>query len=241
MERQHHREPLVINKRRQGITLIEITIVVVILGVMAGMAVPAMQDLRNDQRLRSSIRATADSFSLARAQAIRTGSNVIVVFQGATGGTPPAALQSTNIIDIVIDGVAATADCTIADTEVVWTMTADATSNSLNWGTTPGNAGTTPVPSDPGLAPTNSFQGSTFTDATITTATIDNTKFASWVVFQPDGLPRLMTPADCANLGTAGQGGGGIYVTNGRRDYAVVLSALGTARVHNWEGTQWSE
>ena len=31
-----------------------------------------------------------------------------------------------------------------------------------------------------------------------------------------------------------GQGGGAIYVTNGRRDYAVVLSPLGAVRLHAW-------
>ena len=58
------------------------------------------------------------------------------------------------------------------------------------------------------------------------------------MLFQPDGLPRLFTQTmgggSCDDVGMAGEGGGAIYVTNGRRDYAVVLSHLGTARVHLW-------
>jgi len=231
----------VIDKRNQGVTLIELVVVIVIVGVMTSIAVPAMKSLRDDQQLRSSVREVANAFSLARAHAVRSGSNVIVVFQSATGAAPPAQIQTGNIIDIVVDGVATSADCTIDASEVVWTKPQDPAATTLSWGTTPGNAGTTPVPSDPGLAASNSFQGATFTDATVSTGTVDSSKFASWVVFQPDGLPRLMTPASCATLGAAGQGGGGIYVTNGRRDYAVILSALGTVRVHNWEGSQWSE
>jgi type IV fimbrial biogenesis protein FimT len=239
--RHPQREPFVIEKRSQGLTLIELVVVVVIVGIMASMAVPAMRNMRKDQQLRSSIRAVADSFSLARAHAIKTGNNVIVVFQNASGSPPPASLATSSIIDVALDGPAASADCTIATTEVVWNMVSDPTISNLSWGTTASLAGGNAVPTDQGLAPSNSANGSTFTDASATTATIDASKFASWVVFQPDGLPRLMDPADCANLGSAGQGGGGIYVTNGRRDYAVVLSGLGTVRVHNWEGTQWSQ
>jgi hypothetical protein len=67
---------------------------------------------------------------------------------------------------------------------------------------------------------------------------------ASWVLFQPDGLPRTFTTngAACTAIGRAGEGGGGIYVTNGSRDYAVVLRPLGTVRVHKFPagGTSWS-
>ncbi|MCP4040170.1 MAG: prepilin-type N-terminal cleavage/methylation domain-containing protein [bacterium] len=226
-------------KLERGITLIEITIVVVIVGVMAAVAAPALRDMRSDQALRNSARQIADSFMMARAQAIRTGSNLIVVFQGASGAPPPGGLTSTNIIDIIDDGVAASADCSItAASEVIWSLTPDTISN-LNWGTSPSLASNNNVPNDTGFAPSNVAQGSSFTDATASGSTLDATKFASWIVFQPDGLPRLMTPGDCANLGTVGQGGGAIYVTNGRRDYAVVLSALGTTRVHYWDGAAW--
>ena len=40
-------------------------------------------------------------------------------------------------------------------------------------------------------------------------------------------------------LGVVGTGGGAIYVTNGVRDYAVVLGALGTTRVHLWTDSGW--
>ena len=56
------------------------------------------------------------------------------------------------------------------------------------------------------------------------------------VVFEPDGIPRVFTTngTSCTELGPRGEGGGGIYVTNGRRDYAIVLSPLGTARAVGW-------
>ena len=230
-----------IKKHQLGVTLIEMMIVVVIFGLMSAIAVPSMQRMQSDQRLRTAVRSVADSFMLARAHAIRTGSNVIVIFQNSSGSSSPAGLTSTNVIDIIVDGPAATADCSIAANEVVWTMAPDTVARSLNWGTSPGLAGNTSVPTDAGFGPSNVRNGSSFTDATVTSTTADNSKFANWVVFQPDGLPRLMTPGACGALGPAGQGGGAIYLSNGRRDYAAVLSALGTVRVHIWMGAAWSE
>ena len=223
-------------KTQSGISLVEVMIVTVIVGIMAGVATPALRNMRSDQAVRNGARQIADAFMLARAQSIRTGSNVIVIFQNSSGSASPAQLSTSNIIDIVDYGPATAADCSIgSDAEIVWSLTPD-TVSGLSWGTTVGIADNNNVPTDNGLAPSNSAVGSTFTDATTTTATLDNSKFANWVVFQPDGIPRLMTPGDCANLSAEGTGGGAIYLTNGRRDYAVVLSPLGTTRVHHWNG-----
>jgi len=57
------------------------------------------------------------------------------------------------------------------------------------------------------------------------------------VLFQPDGIPRLFTPdggGNCDAVGLPGLGGGAIYLTNTRRDYAIVLSNVGTTRTHVW-------
>ena len=58
---------------------------------------------------------------------------------------------------------------------------------------------------------------------------------ASWVMFASDGLPHRFTEnaaprRPATTLGPIGEAGGAIYVTNGKRDYAVVLSPLGTVR-----------
>ncbi len=82
------------------------------------------------------------------------------------------------------------------------------------------------------MAPASVPSGSSFTDATRSPLNP-----ASWVLFQPDGIPRLFTPGagnTCDAVGLPGRGGGAIYLTNTRRDYAVVLSNLGTTRLHAW-------
>ena len=42
-------------------------------------------------------------------------------------------------------------------------------------------------------------------------------------------------------MGQLGSGNGAIYITNGSRDYAIVLNPLGGIRVHAWNGGagQW--
>jgi len=67
--------------------------------------------------------------------------------------------------------------------------------------------------------------------------------------FRGDGIPIALTTACVA--GSVGSGAGGYYFTNGRpglaagerRDFAVVLTALGTAKVFTWDiaGATWTQ
>ncbi len=59
---------------------------------------------------------------------------------------------------------------------------------------------------------------------------------AAWVVFGPDGIPVAFNAA--CNLGTTGTGAGAVYVTNGDRNYAVVLNPLGTSNVERFDPAQ---
>lgn len=212
-------------RRRAGVTLLELVIVVVVIGLLTAVAVPNLAAWSEDQRVRGAARSVADAFLIARGEAIRTGNPHLVVLQGALGATQP--------VEVVNDGDPAAANCTIDAGEVVHQVAAV---EGVTWGTTPTLAGGTPAPDDPGLAPGNVENGSSFTDASLSSASD-----ASWVLFQADGLPRVFTPnaGNCAAVGLPGQGGGAIYLSNGRRDYAVVLGPLGTTRVHLWNGSSW--
>lgn len=207
--------------QNRGMSLIEIVVVLAVVGALTLMASYGIGDWSRDQRLKSAVRSVADAFQLARSEAIRTSRQHLLVFQNALGATAP--------IQIVNDGPIATANCTIGAGETVHSIAAV---DGVSWGTSPTLSGATQAPDDFGQAPAQSLLGSTFTDATLVPAGA-----ASWLLFQPDGLPRVFTPnaGSCDAIGLAGQGGGAIYLSNGRRDYAVVLSALGTARVHLWD------
>jgi prepilin-type N-terminal cleavage/methylation domain-containing protein len=199
-------------------TLIELVIVMAIIGIFVQVAVWGMQDWAESQRARTSARAVANAFNLGRAEAIRTGSNHLVIFQQQLGATAD--------IEIANDGPVATANCTVNGGETVHQVSLEA---NVDWGI---NVAVGQAPDDPGLASGNLANGSTFTDATRLPA---NLSYA--VVFQPDGLPRLFTQnaGACTTIGLPAQGGGAIYLSNDRRDFAIVLSHLGSTRVHAWD------
>jgi hypothetical protein len=127
---------------------------------------------------------------------------------------------------IVRDGGVGPANCLIDVGEVQQGIAAR---RDVAWGST--ISGGVVAPGDGGLADHSS--GSSFRSRAGGVAT-------TWVVFAPDGIPRGFDAA--CTLGDVGSGNGAIYLTNGRRDYAVVLSPLGTVRVHSWEqgAGQWT-
>ena len=56
---------------------------------------------------------------------------------------------------------------------------------------------------------------------------------ATWVLFNSQGMATAFKP-DCT-IAASGSGGGAIYITNGKRDYAIVLNPLGSVQTHAWE------
>jgi type II secretory pathway pseudopilin PulG len=203
-------------------SLIELVVVLAVASAMIAAATFGVSDWAADQRIKASARAVSDAFMLGRAEAIRTGDNHLVVFgQGALANV------DADIV-IVNDDRPDLADCSVAASEIVHRYDLE---RDVTWGTTASLAGTTVAPDDQGLAVGNTQNGSSFT-----TAALDPNTPASWVLFQPDGIPLLFTTngSTCTEVGLRGEGGGGIYVTNGRRDYAIVLTPLGTSRVLAW-------
>ena len=205
---------------RRGVTILELVVVVLVIGILSAMVVPGMIAWNSGERVKSAAREVADALLLGRSEAIRTSNNHLVVFANALGASQP--------IVIVDDGPQATANCTIDANEVVHEVPADPL---VSWGTSTGAANGVAAPDDSGAGVANVALGSSLTDASLLPV-----NGATWVLFQSDGIPRLFTPngGACAAIGSAGSGGGGIYLTNGARDYAVVLRPLGTASLHRW-------
>lgn len=223
------------SRHEAGITLIEIVVVLGIIGVLALMAGPTFTRWQGDQRAKGAARAAADLLLLARSEAIRTG-NQYVVFFGPPGTVDPDGTDIENSeggyapMLALSDGPSAAANCRIDAGEDFETIEA---AQGLAWGVA--NA-TAKAPGDNGTAafapPQNS--GSTFADPAGTAR--------SWVLFRPDGMPVVFDGGggNCGATGVTGTGGAALYITNGRRDYGVVLSPLGSVRVHAWDGTQWT-
>lgn len=215
--------------RSAGFTLLELMIVVVIFGVIAAMAVPAWRQIESNNRARSAARTVANAFDYARSQAIMTGDNQIV-FVSAGVGTDACGNALPGPVVILDDGAPGSPspsnNCCINPGETTLTLPNDPAQAmaGLNWGVT--FAATKPA-DDSGAG--NYTTGSSFADPFGVQT--------QWVLFRPDGVPVGFTTA-CVK-GQVGSGGGGIYLTNGSgksgRDYAVVLSPLGVARVHNFD------
>jgi type II secretory pathway pseudopilin PulG len=214
-------------------TMIEIVVVVAIVGLLAALATPALQEFVENQRVKSAARSVGDAFQLARAEAIRTGSAHIVFLSAAAAGNPAAtdpagtSLNAASIgaeprggtwpAVIVNDGAPGAWNCRIDAADPSRGVPAE---NGVFWGVSV-SAGVRAPGDDNAALPAN---GSTFEY---------RGNPVTWVLFRGDGIP-LTFDAAC-NLGTLGSGGGAVYVTNGSRDYAVVLSPLGAVRVHAFE------
>ena len=220
---------------RRGVSLVEIAAIVGIVGVMMVIAIPSMSRWQDDHRAKSAARDIADLLMLARGEAVRTGNQQVVYFgpPGHTdpGGTAVVGVSGTYTPMLVLnDGPPATANCRIDAGEAAESIPAV---NGLSWGVA---VATSQAPDDAGAAPFSPPQssGSTFEDPA--------GNAVSWLLFRPDGIPLVFTGSggNCGTVGMTGTGGAAMYITNGRRDYSVVLSPLGGIRVHGWSVGGWS-
>ncbi len=209
-------------RSQSGFTLIELMVTAGIIGALAMIAAPGMARWNANQRVKSAGRTLAGAFTLAHGEAIRTGDLHIVFFRtDAQGNTLLDTAGKAVPLLVINDGRPGDADqnCMIDAGEIIAVIQAE---RDVGWGV--GDLGRPKVPNDSGTGAITS--GSSFTDP-------DNGA-ANWVMFRPEGMPVAFTPA-CV-LGGVGSGAGGAYVTNGLRDYAVVLSPLGGIHVHGWNG-----
>jgi prepilin-type N-terminal cleavage/methylation domain-containing protein len=226
-------------RSRSGVTLIELMVVVGLMAVVLALAVPALSDWMGKQRARAAARSLGDLLMLARGEAIRTG-NRYVLFFGNPGntdasGTPVEKDGDWVPVLLINDGPPVGSDCQIGAGEA---FEAIAPVDGIWWGVTDAN---TAVSTDSGAAPFDpspppDWDGATFADPSHAKV--------NWLLFRPDGVPVGFSGAagSCGAIGGVGSGGGAFYVTNGERDFAIVLSPLGGVRLHVWNrGTKaWS-
>jgi len=224
------------NRRRggrceRGVTLTELAIVFAIVGITVAVAAPNTIRWQRDQRVKGAAHDVADLLLLARSEAARTGNRHVVIY-GPPGTQDPAGTAitgSNGTVPFLVlnDGPAATANCQIDAGEA---RSVVEPARDVRWGVA---LATARAPGDQGaanFAPPQASGG--------TTATPANNP-VPWFLFRGDGVPVRFEGAlaDCGTIGTTALGGAAFYLTNGTRDYAVVLSPMGGVRVHVWSPT----
>ncbi len=218
-------------RRERGVTLTELAIVFAIVGITVAVAAPNTIRWQRDQRVKGAAHDVADLLLLARSEAARTGNRHVVIY-GPPGTQDPAGTAitgSNGTVPFLVlnDGPAATANCQIDAGEA---RSVVESVRDVRWGVA---LATTFAPGDPASA---AFAAPQTRGGT----TLDPANNAvPWFMFRADGVPVRFEGAlaDCGAIGTTALGGAAFYLTNGTRDYAVVLSPMGGVRVHVWSPT----
>jgi Tfp pilus assembly protein FimT len=195
---------------------------------MALIAVPAWNQTQRNQEVKSAGVSVVKALSLARSEAIRTGNNHIVFFMEDTADDSLSNAAGDPVAFLVIDDQAPGSpdqNCQIDTGEKLTGVPAEA---GVNWGVTHAD---TEAPFDGGGA--DYLSGFTFTQ----TGT-NGGAAATWVLFNSRGMATPFK-ADCTLAG-GGTGGGAVYLTNGARDYAIVVNGLGGIQTYAWNGQQGS-
>jgi Tfp pilus assembly protein FimT len=200
-------------------------VVMGIVALLTVIAAPSLSRLFASQRLTDSALAVNAALSFARGEAIRTGDVHLVYFRvDETGATLEQPAGTPVDILVVNDGRLGTGNQNCSR-DIGEQVTVFDLEDGVTFGVSDASA---PVATDTGLSTISN--GSTFEDGTGSST--------SHVMFRTEG-PAYGFKADCT-MGAVGSGGGGVYVTNGDRDVAVVVTPLGSARMHRWTGGGWT-
>lgn len=219
-------------RKRAGFTLVEVMVVLAIMGIVLAAAVPNVNRFFETNRGRAAAKSIADAFTIARAQAIRTGNNHIVFFSVINAGIPAGDVGGSLLVDasgnpvpilVLDDGAPGSPNqnCLIDVGESTYSFEAQ---DGVGWGSNAPPAGS-PAPDDDAVVAIP-VDGSSFRAP-------DGTPNMTWVQFRPDGVPVAID--NLCNTGRLGTGGGTIYLQTQNRDYAITLAPLGGVRVHVWD------
>ena len=222
------RDVVTAERRRAGFSLIEVVIAIAVLATLIGMGALALDSWFGAQRAKGAARKMADLMMLARTEAVRTHQNHVVLFQLDAAGNPLLDSSGREVAALLFRD--ADGDGAPQASEYVSALPFDQTW-SLSWGAALALQPGAEVP-----AP-NDNPGATFplpASSACCTFTDTGGAPARGVVFLPDGMPRAFSVGPFVT-GAVGSGNGAVYLTDGRRDYAAVLAALGGVRLHAWD------
>jgi type IV fimbrial biogenesis protein FimT len=175
--------------RRSGFTLVELLIVIAIIGIIAGLAVPSYQGMIERNRLKQVVESLKSDLQLARARAIKSSENVIVSRKTGNAGTWCYGLARKN------PSSKTSCDCAQADTSASdycdIKIVSGSGFNTINMNSANSNS-------------TFDFRRGTIGNNGVTFSTAN---YAARVVFSAVGRVRICSPSTVANPMPAGKEG----------------------------------
>lgn len=212
-------------RRFGGFTTIEVMIVVAIIGIFAALAIPSWRAYQRNLQLRAAARVVANAFAYARSHALATGNRHVVVLAVDADDACGNAIENSQGRPVPVlvyeDNDGGAANCCYDPGEE---RLAENAVPGVNWGVTPA------PPAGPPQSPEDTGGGDYTTGSSFTQPDGSD---AAWVSFGGDGIPVAFNSA--CNFGATGTGAGAIYLTNGARNYAIVLNPLGTSNVERFD------
>jgi prepilin-type N-terminal cleavage/methylation domain-containing protein len=214
--------------RASGFTLVEVVVVAAIVSTLIVISVGGMQQWVRNQKGKEMARQFADVLMVGRAEALRSREPVVIFFNADRAGNPLLGSNGVAVAALVIRDLDGDGNIDAGEsfTEVDYPPP-----GTVSWGHS--------MATDIALGDPAGTAGNPPT-ASLTFDQPDSSA-ATWVAFMPDGTPRAYVNDTLAGTGSVGTGAGAIYITSGSRDYAVVLSPLGTVHIQAWNDNtgQW--
>jgi len=230
-------------RAQAGMTLVEVMIVGALIGVMVGVGAFASRNWWSNETVRAASRQVADLLLMGRSESIRTATNHIAYFNLDPNDNPLVLADGTRVPALLIadlngnglpDAGEQRGFVPFADQNAGLFFGRSVASTLVpNTG-----AGGRVLIGDP-------FDETPVEGTSVETDSAGNFRHPtnaalvnSWVLLSPNGTPRSVIPvAGVATTGPMGSGDGAVYISNGTRDYAVVLAPLGGVRTYSWDKT----
>ena len=226
-----------LRRRVDGFSLIEVVIVLSIVGILLSMGVASFSNWSTRERLSNSAGELAQILFVARVEAIRKSVNHIVFFgSDASGGDLVSENGGTPVAALLIEDTNGNGAPDVGEQRMVVPM---ATDTKIVWGRTHAPI---LVPTNGGSVAGDPFSGTSTEGSAQEQSSVANFRHPSqadtvqsWILFAPDGTPRALDASAGVVVADVGTGDGAIYLSDGERDQAVVMTALGAVRSYRWD------
>ena len=230
-------ESLKIGQGTRGFSLIEMVIVVSILGILLSMGVVSFNNWSKRQRVSNASAEMAQMLFVGRSEAIRKGVNHIAFFDTDSSGNALLAGDGTTALAaLLIEDSNGNFSPDSGEQRMAVPLT---TISGIAWGR---SEATSLVPNANGTLVGDPFSGTGVENSVDEVASAANFRHPtdasavqSWVLLAPDGTPRAFDSSGATTIADVGTGDGAIYLNDGERDHAVVMSALGSLRSYRWD------